>query len=383
MMMKNTKPSICFVAHNAYGALAGEDTGHIGGIERQQAMMAKWLAAHGYKVSMVTWEEEGGNPALVNGVRVYTMCKRTDGVRFVKFFYPRWSSLNRAMAQADADIYYYNCGELGLGQVVMWAKRHGKKSMYTVASEIDCNFNIKNKDVLRERLLYHYGVRHADDIVVQTNAQKKLLAETYQRESTLIPMPSTGFGLSEAWLDEKIQAAPSPRVIWVGRFSNEKRLEWLLGAAENLPEVRFDILGAANFNTDYARKLNVWANRLKNVKVHGRVQHDRIGAFYKNATLLCCTSLYEGFPNVFLEAWSTGLPVITTFDPDNIVQNYKLGEFVMSTEALELAIRKMITDRNKYESAARNAWHYFHNHHTLDHGMALFEKQFARLMAAT
>lgn len=378
-MTENNKPSICFVAHNAYGALADEDTGHIGGIERQQAMMARWLAAKGYRVSMVTWEEEGGNQSVVNGVHVYTICKRNQGIKFLKFFYPRWTNLNRAMAEADADIYYYNCGDLGLGQVVLWASGHGKKSFYSVASQIDCDAGIKSKDALRERLLYNYGVKHVDNIVVQTRAQTQLLQETYQRDSELIPMPSAGFAMSDEWVAQKIARA-TPRVIWVGRFSNEKRLEWLLGAAEKLPDVQFDVLGSANFDTEYARNLHEWAERLDNVTIHGRIQHEQIGEYYKNAAMICCTSVFEGFPNVFLEAWSVGLPVVTSFDPDNVVQEHKLGSFVTSVDELETSIRDLFADRQAYTDAANNAYDYYKRYHTIDYGMQLFEAQFAKLM---
>lgn len=45
MYMSAMDPShICLVAHFAYGALAGGEHGHIGGVERQTSLMAKWLA---------------------------------------------------------------------------------------------------------------------------------------------------------------------------------------------------------------------------------------------------------------------------------------------------------------------------------------------------
>ena len=34
---------ICIVANNAYGALTGEESGHIGGVERQTALLSEWL----------------------------------------------------------------------------------------------------------------------------------------------------------------------------------------------------------------------------------------------------------------------------------------------------------------------------------------------------
>lgn len=84
---QNSKlPSICFVAQNAYGALSGHDTGHIGGIERQQAMMAMWLADKGYDVKMVTWDEFDEDVVKISGVSVYRMCKREAGVKLLRFF---------------------------------------------------------------------------------------------------------------------------------------------------------------------------------------------------------------------------------------------------------------------------------------------------------
>ena len=34
--------------------------------------------------------------------------------------------------------------------------------------------------------------------------------------------------------------------------------------------------------------------------------------------MLLSTSDFEGFPNTFLEAWSVGLPIVSTFDPDTV-----------------------------------------------------------------
>src|SRR3989337_3611047 len=132
-------PSICFVAHNAFGAMVGENKKHIGGIERQQALMSKWLAANtDFKVSMITWDEGQDDEIEISGIKIYKMCSKESGIRGLRFFYPRWSSLMLAFKRANADIYYYNCGDLGLGQVVLWAHWNKKKVIYSVAHEIDC-----------------------------------------------------------------------------------------------------------------------------------------------------------------------------------------------------------------------------------------------------
>ena len=82
------KPSICFVAHNAYGVLANIDTGHIGGIEVQVPLMASWFAKQGFGVTLVTWDEGDEYPdgQFFDGVKNLQICKRTDGYPILRFF---------------------------------------------------------------------------------------------------------------------------------------------------------------------------------------------------------------------------------------------------------------------------------------------------------
>ena len=110
MPSPSRKPSICIISHFAYGAMTGGRSGHIGGVEWQTSLTAKWLAAKGYTVSMLTWDEGGPAEEQIDGVRVIKICKKEAGRRGLRFFHPRWSSLIQAMRRANADVYYHNCG---------------------------------------------------------------------------------------------------------------------------------------------------------------------------------------------------------------------------------------------------------------------------------
>jgi glycosyltransferase involved in cell wall biosynthesis len=192
------------------------------------------------------------------------------------------------MRRADADIYYYNLGDMGLGQVAMWCRRHGRKCVYSVASNPDCDPKLPVLRPLRERVLYRYGLRHADQSIVQTRVQQHMLQQGFGRSSIVIPMPC--FVPDGPRRPRAADPDGSTRVLWIGRFSPEKRLEWLLDVAAQCPELQFDVIGDANVRTDYAARLVDRATNMRNVALHGRLPWEHVLPFYDNALALCCTS---------------------------------------------------------------------------------------------
>jgi len=66
---------------------------------------------------------------------------------------------------------------------------------------------------------------------------------------------------------------------------------------------------------------------LENTVLKGWEGHEEVIKLISHAKLLVNTSYLEGFPNVFLEAWSLGVPVYSlNVNPGNILEKYKLGQ---------------------------------------------------------
>jgi glycosyltransferase involved in cell wall biosynthesis len=360
--MSGRRPSICFVAQNAFGALQDRPTGHSGGIERQESLQARWFAGRGYRVSLVTWDEGQAEDVVVAGVRVVKLCGPRDGLPGLRFVHPRWTSLWRALRRADADIYHYASGDLGLGQIVLWCRRQGRRLVYSVSATGAADPALPDLGPRRERILYRYGLRHADRVIVQTRRQQRMLREGFALDSVLIPMPSEG--LPGANGSPRGEPIGQPRVLWVGRFSAEKRLEWLLDAAQRYPEAAFDVVGAPNLPSAYADRLARRAEGIPNVVLHGRIADgSKLAALYRAAAVLCCTSVLEGFPNTFLEAWSCGLPVVSTYDPDDLIASRNLGAVAGTVDEVVTAIRELLRSPERYGQASANARrHYLDNH---------------------
>lgn len=365
---------ICLVSHNAYGALIGENQGHVGGVERQTALLAQWLVNQGHHVSVITWDEGGDNVEQHNGIEIIKLCRENEGVPSLRFFFPRWSSLITALRSANAEVYYHNCAEYFTGQIALWCKLNKRAFIYSVASDIDCQLNPIDFPTCRERLFFRFGLKNANSIICQTKHQKTLLHENFHLDATVIPMPTTPPD-GKSNLGHQFQ---QQTVIWVGRVETVKRLEWLIDIASALPQFNFEIIGPTNDNESYTNTLVPMIETLANIKLIGKLSQGDMAKAYKNASLLCSTSLYEGFPNTYLEAWSYGLPVVATVDPDNIINEYNLGYTAKEKQALITAIEQLLTDKSLWQTCSYNSQNYYKQNHNFEQCQKAFEAEFLR-----
>lgn len=378
----NRKPSICFVSHFAYGAMCGGDHG-IGGVQRQTSLMARWFAQRGYKISMLTWDEGQDDGLEIDGVRIFKLCRRDAGVRGLRFFWPHWSSLNAAMKRADADIYYQNCMGYETGQVAFWCRRHGKKFVYSIANDKDCYVKFPKKKIkLQDKVLFRYGLRQADIVIAQTKTQQSLLHANHKIDSIVLPMPCPDICKDDNSIGLETEQKDLNRVLWIGRICEQKRPDRLLELAKTCPDLQFDLVGPIA-NSEYARAVYARATTIANIKVYGSISRQNVSEFYKMARVLCCTSDYEGFPNTFLEAWSHGLPIVSTFDPDNLIGERGLGVVAKDVSGLANGIKLLLNSEELLRSASEVAIKYFKENHTYEVVMPQFEKVFLNIVRTT
>jgi glycosyltransferase involved in cell wall biosynthesis len=370
-------PRICIVSHGAWGAVTGGASGHAGGVEYQTALTARWLAARGFPVSLVVWNEGQPDEVRVEGVRVLSVCRRDQGLPGVRFVHPRWTGLLRALRAADADLYYHNCGEYVTGQVALWCRTRRRKFVFSVASDPECDPRLPALHSLRERTFYRYGLRHADTIIVQTHRQQRMLRSGFGLDSAVLPMPCAAPAAERA-------TAPSldapPRFVWVGRISPEKRPQKFIEIARALPDLRFDFVGPAP--DAWAREIAARA-ALPNVRVLGRVPSAGMHDVYGGAAGLICTSLFEGFPNTFIEAWSHGVPVVSSVDPDDLISLLGLGVAAADTDGLIRGVRLLATDRETWRRASDRSRAYYETHHDPEIALPRFAEAFLAVCGRT
>lgn len=375
-MATTRRPSIAIVAHNAYGAMAGGRSGHIGGIEWQTSLTARWLAAQGYAVSLLTWNESVDGDEEIDGVRVVKVCRRAAGLPGLRFLHPRWTGLVSALARARPDVCYQNGAEEVTGQVALWCRRAGKPLVFSSANDHDFEAGLPSLD-LRSRLLYRHGLRAARRRIVQTTTQERMLRENFGLDATLIPMPCPG--PSDAEFVPRA-APPGRRVLWLARVTRQKRPDRLLEVARLCPDLSFDLVGPPEA-TEYCRSALAAARDTANVTVHGPAPREDVQRFFRETGLLVCTSDYEGFPNTFLEAWGRGVPIVSTFDPDGVILRHGLGHVAGTPGELAGALGALLADHAAYAGASARARRYYRENHAAEIVLPRFARVFDEVAA--
>lgn len=365
------RPSICFVAPKAYGFLTGRtDVPQGGGAEVQQVLLGSELHRRGYRVSFVTWDYGQPDGIEHHGVRVFRMCRPKAGLSGVRFLYPRWTSLWCALRRADAGVYYQRTAGAETGEVALWCWLNGRRFVFAAATDPDCDPRTPHLQDMRSRLLFRYGLIRADRVITQSQVQSEML-----RHRGIAATLIRSCGRVSAVTGEPIATAGElPRVLWLGRFAEVKRLHLLLDLAESCPQYVFDLVGKHDAHSAYARQIRARAERIGNVKLLGWIPNNRVGEQYLRARVLLCTSDFEGFPNTFIEAWAHGIPVVSTIDPDGIVERHGVGVVGRDVPSLKAGLMQITQSNHTWAQYSERARRYFLENHTVDAVAAAYEK---------
>ncbi len=195
-------------------------------------------------------------------------------------------------------------------------------------------------------------LQQLDKLVVLTDKDKASWVEL--SNVVAIPDPLSFQPSSRSELGNK-------RVIAVGRYSYEKGYDMLLSAwkkvAQECPGWRLDIFGDGDKSSleQLIESLNIDRNTCA---LHGRTSD--IEKEYVDSSLFVCSSRFEGFGMVIVEAMVCGLPVVS-FDcpwgPGSIISDGRDGVLVenANVDALADKIIQVLSAKDYMHELAQNA----------------------------
>ena len=101
----------------------------------------------------------------------------------------------------------------------------------------------------------------------------------------------------------------------VGRLTPEKGLQYLVKAANRLPQVTQVVIAGASDHDDSYRKLLEQLDKGHKVIFTGFTTGEDLNQLYSHARAFVLPSVNEGFPMVLLEAMAHGLPIVCSDIP--------------------------------------------------------------------
>jgi glycosyltransferase involved in cell wall biosynthesis len=376
-----TTKSICFIAPYIGPFFADAGTSGTGGAERQFYLFGVELQKRGWEVSFIgDCPRQQGR--LANGLIVHSVRFRHMGGGLRHLLPEGWQFL-RALRRANASYVVIKTAP-HLIALVLLHRVLFRRGNLVIWGQMSTSFDrlIRGEPAWLSRIRA-LGIRCASHRIAQTEEQAEHLRRDFGLSSTVIP---------------NITVTPPPApppcgeqdyVFWCGNSRAGKRQEVFLELARNCPSRRFVMAMNAGDSNRFEEARRV-ASTIPNLRFLGSVPSREIDGWFAHAAVYIHTSVLEGFPNTYLQAFQQGCPVLTiNIDPDGILEKHGLGHCLYSNDEhltkapVELAgeIRPFVEAlleqpdlRIRYREACRN---YVQSRHTPEATVPLLERLLA------
>ena len=352
---------VCFWGDNA-SALEGNPAG---GGELQMALLAKTLVKSGHKVVFLDYNISEYF-VTSEGIEVQCIKGYNDGIRFLRAF-RRLKLIYQVLKNQKADVYY--CRIRDFRHILSyWASRKVKaKFILALASDLDVKdtrtrlkylYFAETPGVwwlfngLLSEIVYSWLLRNSDLVLVQHEGQKGSLRQK--------GIPSTILhNLIEMNNVPVLKEGKGNDFCYVGSLDRRKGFVDFFNLVMASQSYNFKIIGSPRDKTGekYLNKLKM----LKNATLLGRLNHSDTLSQIADSRALISTSPLEGFPNIFIEAWACGIPVLSLYvDPGSVIEREGLG-FVAKGDIKRLS-SAMTEIRITPEMETRMKTYVMHNH---------------------
>lgn len=263
--------------------------------------------------------------------------------------------------EADSDIYIIPGNSDMSAELAYYCKNKGKKVVLLAGSDIDLDPDIKSNQLYETRsgvsgFLMRYTIYHVDTLILQTEYQRALLREHFQRDGLVIRNPMD--------LTQKFPPGNHSKVVlWVGKSDQIKRPELALDLVEEFAEYVFTLIMSFS-NEKIHNDIFARAKSLPNVTILPYIPYEQVEEIYAKASLLVNTSIFEGFPNTFLQAAKYGVPILSlNVDPDGMLTEHDCGRYCKGDfETMKSALAELMT-KSVHDRLGANGLEYVHKYH--------------------
>jgi glycosyltransferase involved in cell wall biosynthesis len=356
-MLSGAKRKICIVNPFEHG----------GGAEYQISLLIEALASSNeYEIHYLTHFVDKRER-----VRKYQVSRIGAGGPIPRLGYvAEGRSLYRTLRELGPDVIYQRVACAYTAVCALYSRRSGVPLVWHVShdTELTPGHLDRARNFLRLRLekwTAEWGARRATRIVVQTEFQAELLKRNYARTADAV---IRNFHPPAA---EPIDKSGPLTVVWIANLKPWKQPEIFVRLAASLrdrDDIRFVMVGAAAApGKRWAWELALMSDiqSTANLQYLGEMSHAEVNSLLARAHIFVNTSLHEGFPNTFIQAWLRDVVVVSLqVDPDQVLAR-GAGIVAHSEAALVAAVRTLIDAPEVRAGFAARGREHAQAHHSL------------------
>lgn len=293
-----------------------------GGSELRAWRFARGLADRGFAVSIVAFDRDGGPAEALGDIAIVSdPIPASKWASMVNRVRPTRDHAHGALwAAAKADIYVAFGAADYNAALARWCQANDLPLMLCAGNESDFSIDYRPGNTTRNAWgsrcdLCFEAMTGATVVMVQTQAQRQLLRQRFERDGPVIsnptPLPSISGRRS------------GTNLLWVGKATPVKRPNLAIRLAEMCPQVPFRVIANDAGGEAFAR---LRQEAPPNVSLVESVKPSDMASEYEIAFAFLSTSVIEGFPNTFLEAGGFYLPILSLdIDPDSVITRERAG----------------------------------------------------------
>lgn len=329
-----------------------------GGLEDVVSNLSRLLLKRGFRVRVVTLDRLFVDPGttlpshdVIDGVEVVRIPWKGSSR------YPVAPQVFRHIA--DADLVHVHAIDFFFDALAWTRPFHGKPMVATTHGGF---FHTKNYAAIKNvwfKTVTRLSASAYRSVVCCSQSDLDLFAQIAGRRSVLVEN-----GVDNEKFAHLSSPVPQRRIITIGRFSVNKRLDRLFDTIYALNKIEpgwaLDVVGSVSDHSEADIRNEIARRGLEGqVSLHVGLENAEVRKLIGRASLFASASEYEGFGLVAVEAMSAGLvPVLHTNDAYNALGNRHGGIFLADfarPEEAAVAVRKAYQHLSSDPETVRNA----------------------------
>lgn len=362
-------------------------TRQMGGAEYQTALLAHGLARRGHSIGFLATNAGVHNHIQVDGITLWELPGRNKVGR-----YAHQQAIAATVAAFSPDLCYIRvfpeiadcvtiCRRAGVA-VVTVSCGPGETSPLLLGQHPKQTLAHLLAGETWDYFTSFLAIRQADVHVCNSRAYSETMRCWYPQQmiKTIYngsPLPPPGE------IRHRQQTATTGQVIWVNNFKRAKRPELYLKLAEALPLYRFVMIGAryGRYGEQLQRMIEQGP---KNLHYLGALPIEEVNQQIGQSDLLVYTTGpgNEGFGNSYIQAWLRGVPTVSTFELDGLLERKRIGRFAQDFAELVAHVRHLMNNHEDRIALGKRARLYAIRHHRVEVMVRKYERLFTKIMQA-